>query len=113
MSQFVRSIRFDANARPEAGNPTTTRTWYDDPTGAFSAGFWSSEPGRSSVAYTEDEFCMILEGEVRLSDASGHTETYKAGDGFIIPAGFKGTWETVQPVRKFFVIHQPRATAAA
>ena len=27
---------------------------------------------------------------------------------FVIPAGFKGTWETLKPVRKWYVIWQPR-----
>jgi uncharacterized cupin superfamily protein len=29
------------------------------------------------------------------------------GDGFVIPRGFKGTWETLKPVRKWYVIWQP------
>ena len=29
------------------------------------------------------------------------------GDGFVIPIGFKGTWETLKPVRKWYVIWQP------
>jgi len=33
-------------------------------------------------------------------------ETYRAGDSFLIPSGFKGTWETIEPVRKFFVIYE-------
>ena len=47
-----------------------------------------------------------LEGEVRLTDESGHTETYVAGDTFVIPKGFKGVWETVKPVRKFFAVYE-------
>jgi uncharacterized cupin superfamily protein len=27
----------------------------------------------------------------------------------VIPKGFKGTWETVEPVKKFYVIHTPRS----
>ena len=43
-----------------------------------------------------------------LTDASGKTVTYRAGDTFLIPFGFKGIWETVEPVRKFFAVHKPK-----
>ena len=33
---------------------------------------------------------------------------FKKGDGFIIPPGFKGTWETVKKVRKHYVILMPK-----
>jgi uncharacterized cupin superfamily protein len=36
----------------------------------------------------------------------------KAGDAFIIPPGFSGTWETVEPVRKHYVILMPEAAQA-
>ena len=32
----------------------------------------------------------------------------KKGDGFIIPAGFKGTWETVKKLHKHYVILMPK-----
>ena len=48
---------------------------------------------------------------MRLTDATGKVEEYKAGDAFVIPAGFKGAWETVEAVKKFYVIHTPKADA--
>ena len=45
---------------------------------------------------------------VRLTDQDGHVDTYGMGDGFVIPMGFKGTWETLKPVRKWYVIWQPK-----
>jgi uncharacterized cupin superfamily protein len=104
----VQSIRFDRAAQGEKGSQTSAIEWYADPTGAFSAGFWSSAVWSAKVSYTEDEFCLLLEGTVALTDAAGHTETYEAGDAFLIPAGFKGTWSSLTPVRKFYVMHQPR-----
>lgn len=77
--------------------------------GVFSSGFWSSEPIRRDIAYKMDELCVILEGHVRLTDAAGHTESYRAGDVFVIPAGFTGVWESVEPTRKFYAIHKPEA----
>jgi len=43
---------------------------------------------------------------VKLTDADGNVETYRAGDSFLIPSGFSGSWETIEPVRKFFVIYE-------
>ncbi len=105
----VRSIRFDPATKGEPGGAPSATEWYADPTGAFSAGFWSSAIWSAQVNYTEDEFCLLLEGEVRLTDAAGHAETYRAGDAFLIPAGFKGTWSSLTPVRKFYVMHQAKS----
>ena len=104
----VRTIRFDASVTGEQGTPTTTREWYSDPSGDFRSGFWAAEPGRAEIHYTKDELCVLLDGVVRLTDADGHVETYRQGDTFLIPKGFKGVWETVEPVRKFHAIHRSR-----
>ncbi len=104
----VKSIRFDRATQGEPGAETSATEWYADPTRAFSAGFWSSGVWSAEVSYTEDEFCHLLEGTVVLTDAAGHTETYQAGDAFLIPAGFKGVWSSLAPVRKFYVIHQAK-----
>ncbi|MFG1298341.1 cupin domain-containing protein [Xanthobacter sp. V3C-3] len=108
----IRSIRFDPAPAIDAGAATTVHEWYQDRTGAFSAGFWASQPSEIAVTYDEDEFCVILEGTVELTDASGHMETYGAGASFVIPAGFTGTWKSVTAVRKFYVVHLPKAPAA-
>jgi len=107
----VRSIRFDRNAPVDPATPTTTHNWYDDPSGVLASGFWASKPYKAEVNYTEDEFCYILEGRVRLTDSTGKAEEYKAGDAFVIPKGFKGVWETVEAVKKFYVIHTPKSAA--
>ena len=103
----VRSVRFDPQALPDPAKPTTAIEWYADRTGAFKGGFWSANPGRAEIHYDKDEICFLLDGVVRLTDATGHSETYRKGDTFIIPNGFKGVWETVEPVRKFYAIHRP------
>ena len=100
----IRSLRFDASTQPDEGKRMTSKTWYGRD--GFRTGFWAAQPGRADIAYTKDELCTLLEGEVRLTDESGHAETYVAGDTFVIPKGFKGVWETVKPVRKFFAVYE-------
>lgn len=109
----IRSIRFDPRPAVDLTAATTVHEWYQDRTGAFSAGFWASVPSEIAVSYDEDEFCTLLEGTVELTDASGHTETYEAGASFVIPSGFKGTWKSVTAVRKFYVVHLPGAAGEA
>lgn len=112
----VQIIRFGVNPPAvETGQPgnilagtpqTSVQNYYTDKTGNFYSGVWESTPGKWAISYTEDEFCTILEGQVILTDESGKPESFKTGDTFVIPAGFKGTWETVEKVRKFYAISE-------
>ncbi len=92
------------------GNPRQT-VWmqYTDPSGQFMAGIWHSECGRWQVRYTEEEYCQLLEGVSVITDQAGAQTTVRAGEEFVIPAGFVGTWEVVEPTRKRFVIYEPAA----
>ncbi|MBX9907499.1 MAG: cupin domain-containing protein [Beijerinckiaceae bacterium] len=90
---------------PPADKPTSATKAYADPTGALTSGIWRSQANRLEVNYARDEFCLIVEGEVHLTDADGHTEIYRPGDGFMVPAGFRGIWDMPVPVTKFYVLH--------
>lgn len=84
-----------------------TKTWnhWEGENNRLYCGIWESTPGKVECEYTEWEFCHIISGEVILTEEGkrkGHR--FKKGDGFIIPPGFKGTWETVKKVRKHYVI---------
>ncbi len=89
------------------GNPKQT-VWmqYSDPTSKFFVGIWHSETGKWKISYTEEETCKILEGESIITDESGKSTTVRAGDSFVIPRGFMGTWEVVSPTKKNFVIYE-------
>ena len=90
------------------GNPKQT-VWmhYTCVSGKFTSGIWASERGCWRIRYTEEEYCRILEGESVITDAAGIAVTVRAGEEFVIPSGFVGTWEVVQPTRKRFVIYEP------
>ena len=77
--------------------------------GRFSAGLWHSEVGKWRIRYTEQEYCRILEGLSIITAEDGQAVTVRPGDEFVIPRGFVGTWEVLQPTRKRFVIHEPEA----
>lgn len=100
-----------AAERMISGEPSRTTTWnhYTDPTEQFFAGIWSSTVGAKKVAYTEEELCYILEGRCRLTDINGASKEFGPGSAFVIPAGFAGEWETIEPVKKIYTIWQPKA----
>ena len=85
-----------------------THNHYTDPTEQFFSGIWQSSVGAKTVHYIEEEVCIILEGRVRLTDLSGNAKEFGAGSTFVLPAGFKGTWETLEPVKKIYVIWQAK-----
>ncbi len=103
---------------PEAGEGSSgarlsgeycTRTWnhFTGEDGRLFCGIWESTPGKVIIDYTEWEFCHLIEGRVTVTSESGEEWRFRAGDAFMIPAGFRGTWETVEPVRKHYVILTP------
>jgi len=106
-------VPFDA-AKLIAGQPrATVDNRYSDPSQQFHCGIWSSTPGKWRVSYTEHEFCHLLEGRVRLTADGGAAREYRAGEAFVVPAGFAGTWETLEPTRKYYAIFERAAGAGA
>ena len=93
-----------------SGNPLQT-TWlqYTDASKRFLAGIWRSERGTWTIRYTEEEYCVMLEGVSVITDAAGASMTVAAGERFIVPRGFEGTWEVVETTTKQFVIYDAPA----
>ena len=93
-----------------AGQPMAkVRNDYAAADGHFDAGVWESTPGRWRVSYTEHEVCVLLVGHVRLIATDGSVAEFRAGESFVVPAGFEGEWETVEAARKIYVIYTPPA----
>jgi uncharacterized cupin superfamily protein len=90
-----------------SGNPRQN-IWnvYSSGDAKFHSGIWDAEAGQWHINYTEDEYCMILEGESVIADEQGKERTVKAGDQFVIPSGFKGTWTVPVYCKKIYVIYE-------
>ena len=84
----------------------STLNMFSDPGNEFHCGIWESAPALWRVSYSENEFCHILEGRIRITDESGDSITVVPGDNFVISAGFKGTWETLEHAKKIYVIFE-------
>jgi uncharacterized cupin superfamily protein len=94
-------------AKVESGAPVAgVANRYSDAGAKFHCGTWSSTPGRWRVAYVEHEFCHLLEGRVRLVADDGTATEFRAGDAWVIPSGWRGTWETLEPARKHYAIYE-------
>ncbi|NLH80823.1 MAG: DUF861 domain-containing protein [Phyllobacteriaceae bacterium] len=113
---MVATIRIDVEARPAldqkvepgklvAGTPSTGfLAAHDDEAAGFFSGVWASEVGAWRVAYEETELCVILEGRARLVCDDGTSAVYGPGEAFVIPRGFTGVWETLEPLRKIYAV---------
>lgn len=78
--------------------------YFQRPEAKLRAGIWRS------TAYTEryeeypaDEFMVVLDGEVTLENDE-ISETFRKGDAFFVPKGFKGIWRQPVAMLKFYVI---------
>ena len=105
-----RSVSTPAADRLLAGQPAqVANNFFTDSTEQFFAGRWESTPGRWKVRYTENEFCHILSGRVRIEGVQGTKHEFKTGDSFVVPAGFEGTWEVLETTAKLYAIFAPPA----
>ena len=82
---------------------------FESPDGGLTAGTWTSTPGKWHAFTDRDEFCFIISGHVRLISEDGSVQTFKTGDTFLIPNGFRGFWDVVETTTKQYVIrHYPQ-----
>jgi hypothetical protein len=99
-----------------SGSPVQRgHTFFSSAGGRFSAGVWDCTPYEELRGpYSVDEFMVLLEGSLDIENEDGSTQTFRAGDGFVIPKGAILRWKQSEYLRKFWVIHDnPDAVAAA
>lgn len=103
-------VSVPADDRLLAGKPEH-RVWnyFTDSTQTFFAGRWSGTRGKWRVRYTENELCVMTAGRVIITSDLGESNTFVAGDAFVVPAGFSGTWEVLEDCAKVYAIFEPRA----
>lgn len=98
--------------RPEeykilSGDPDqTVSNRFSSADGRFQCGIWTGQVGSWRVSFTENEFCQLLEGIVTVRGDDGSVRTFHPGDAFVMPAGFTGVWEIVQPAKKYYVVYE-------
>jgi len=90
-------------AKVISGSPRF-RTWNVEERDGLYSGIWEATPGKWHVSYDEWEYCHVVAGHSVISQEGGESWTVKAGDGFVLRPGFKGTWEVIETTRKEYVI---------
>lgn len=65
---------------------------------------WSCGVSEFDWDYTQSETCLLLEGEVTVTDrpAGEDSVTFGAGDFVVFPVGLKCIWKVTQAVRKHY-----------
>lgn len=100
-------IDFPAVERLLSGNPQRL-TWpvYESTDGLVSVGLWSCEVGAWRIAFAagKEEYFCVIRGKVCLHDENGEAQMFSAGEAAVIPAGFRGIFEVLEPVQKYYVI---------
>ena len=91
------------------------RYYFNAPDIGLSAGVWDCTAFEGKMGpYSVDEFMMLLEGSVTMTEANGRVTRIEAGESFIIPRGLNCAWKQDGYVRKIFVIYEnPAASVPA
>jgi len=66
----------------------------------------------SIAPFPYDEFVLVLEGRVTLTNIDGGKQTYGQGDTFLVPKGWLGTWDMPDKYCEMIVIETKAWLAA-
>ncbi len=113
-------VRLDGALEPEVSEPPAerllegtpqleVRNYFSDATQQFFAGRWCATRGKWRVRYTENELCVMTKGRVVIESVTGERMSFAAGDAFVVPAGFAGTWEVLEDCAKIYAIFEGRS----
>ena len=86
----------------EGATSPQTHNAFTSPDGKFTVNIWACDPGTLQIRdLAIDEACFLIKGEVHLTDMYDKKTIYKAGDAFLLPKGFCGTWHMPFPLLKY------------
>lgn len=82
--------------------------------GEFVVSVFEASPAIIDVSepFPYDEFVLVLEGEVILTNIDGGSLTYNPGDTFVVPKGWLGTWAMPVRYREMVIIETDALLAA-
>lgn len=109
-------VDYPQQARLITGNPRReTWTMFEDASVAMSCGVWACEVGCWRIQFSPQkaEFFYVLTGRVRLWTPDDAFFEVGPGEAAVIPAGFVGKFEVLEPVKKYFVVVSPTAVESS
>ncbi|MFT5740577.1 MAG: putative cupin superfamily protein, partial [Gammaproteobacteria bacterium] len=82
----------------------TGHTYLDN--GVFTSGVWECTSGELIPGdYDVDEMMIVLDGAITIEHESGASQTFTAGQAFVIPKGTPCQWIQTETTRKFWAIY--------
>ena len=90
----------------DSGDPRISgRIFFGTDGGSVEVGVWACTPGGWAIVDRPDtETVQILSGRARLTDDSGRAAELGPGDVLVLPRGWSGRWDVLEPVRKLYVV---------
>ena len=82
-------------------------TFKDDHTGdiVVRVGLWEADKSNTYLEnYPFTEYVLMISGRVVITNEDGTKNEFKAGDTFVIPKGFSGSWDIRESMKKQMVI---------
>ena len=71
------------------------------------SGVWESDPGTSRWEFlTRGEIVHILDGRMTVQRDGEDPVELTGGSAAFFPLGWTGTWNVIEPVRKFYVVYR-------
>jgi uncharacterized cupin superfamily protein len=73
--------------------------------GEFVVALYEAMPAVIDISepYPYDEYVRVLQGSVVLTSSEGERQSYEAGDAFLVPVGWTGTWEMPTRFRELII----------
>lgn len=103
-------------ARPKptstTGQQETTRTLWESPDGLVEVGVWECDPGHFTATRDGyDEICQVLAGSATVHTDGGESVELRPGSTLAMPAGWRGSWQVHETIRKVYVVRTHQADA--
>ena len=81
---------------------SASNTFYD--VGPTKVGVWTCQPGTFEVSYGERQWFFVTEGVMFVTNSDGESKRCVAGDTVMLPAGWSGIVDVIEPVKKMYTV---------
>jgi len=88
----------------QGASRTSGAILFRDPGGIPESGLWECTPGTWACDVARAEFCYFVAGRCVYVAKDGETAPIEAGDAAWFPAGWTGSCEVLETVRKVYVV---------
>jgi uncharacterized cupin superfamily protein len=92
---------------PETEITGTNEHWQKElHRGEFAVAIYEAMPAIITInhPFIYDEYVLVLAGEVILTSLKGDKQTHREGDSFLVPTGWRGTWDMPNKYREFIIV---------